>query len=1720
VNVFQLRDHLIGDYRRFISSFIRIRDPRIRDVVEAELGGGHLWPAPLIQLNPAFMPGAWVDDLVSEGTLSEECRAIFRRGKEEARPEGDPLRLHLHQEEAIRAARAGENYVLTTGTGSGKSLAYIVPIVDAVVREGPGRGVSAIIVYPMNALANSQSGELEKFLGIGVPGGSPVRFARYTGQERGDDKSRILSDPPDIILTNYVMLELMLTRPEERSLIAAAEGLRFLVLDELHTYRGRQGADVAYLVRRVRDRMGGDRLQCVGTSATLAGPGSAEQQRVDVAQVATKLFGTVVHPHGVITETLRRATPEYFLEDTAFLSRLTSRVADPSSGPPTSYGEYEADPLSSWLESTVGVQAESAESQRLVRAQPRPLTGPDGLSELLSAATGSPVERCREAIEAHLLGGYQAEANPETGFPPFAFRLHQFVSRGDTVYATPEAEGARAITLEGRRFVPNDRSRGFLPLVFCRECGQEYYSVTRTVAQDTGVAAFAPRELSDRGSEDGEEPGFLFISRDPGWPSDDGALVERVPEDWLDGERVRRDWSDRLPRPTAVNALGVIDPAGTPVHFVGVPFRFCLTCGVAYSHHQKGDFGKLASLATEGRSTATTVMVLSALKHLKGSDVADRARKLLSFTDNRQDASLQAGHLNDFVEVGLQRSALYRAVAGAGATGIDHDELTQRVFDALGLPLAAYASNPDVVHGARRSTDKALRDVLGYRLYRDLQRGWRITLPNLEQCGLLTIEYPDLKNLCGDESLWSELDEALASAAPTTREAVCRVLLDYLRRELAIKVDYLDPYRQERIQQASNQHLKEPWGLDDQEQLLTATVAFPRSKRRDDGRGWLFVSARGGFGTYLRRPSALPHLPGRMSLEETDRVIRSLFRALARGGILEEAVEGGDDLAEPPGYQLVAAAFRWCAGDGTAPFHDAIRVPRLPEQGASPNPFFSEFYRSTARELLGFEAREHTAQVPGNVREEREARFRDAALPILFCSPTMELGVDISELNVVSLRNVPPTAANYAQRSGRAGRSGQPALVFTYCSTFSAHDQYFFRRPQLMVQGAVAPPRLDLVNEDLVRAHVQAIWLAEAGTGLGQSLRSVLDVDGDEPSLELLPSIRTALGDPGARRRALSRAQAVLSLVGPEIEAAPWFDSNWVEGVINGVALDFERACERWRELYRAAREQYQRQSRIRVDHSRPERDRREAVRLQRDAATQLELLTDVRHAFQSDFYSYRYFASEGFLPGYAFPRLPLSAYIPGRRRAMDDREFVSRPRFLAISEFGPRAFLYHEGARYQINQVILPVDEGQDPTTTRLKHCEACGYVHPVTAGDGLDRCEACDAPLPPPLQNLLRLHNVSTRRRDRISADEEERTRYGYELRTGFRFGNSGTHSAEVMSGPDLIARLQYGHPVRLYRLNVGWTRRENANELGFVLDVERGYWASNRAMEDNDPADPLSNRLLKVIPFVDDWKNALIVEPVSTLSLVQMASLQAALKSAVQLQFQLEEQELAVESLPSRMERRRMLLYEAAEGGAGVLRRLVEDPAALPAVARRGLDLCHFDPDTLTDLRRAPRAREDCEAACYDCLMSYSNQLDHDFLDRAVVRDLLAALASAEVRASPTAESRAAHLARLMREAGSGLERSWLSALEELKLRLPSRGQARIHACATRPDFLYDTAKVVIYVDGPAHEFPERQARDAQQDTCLENLGYRVLRFTLREDWRATFARYPGVFGEMSS
>ncbi len=308
MDVFYLRDRVIQDYADYVRSFVQVRDRRIDEFVQKSLRDEVLWPQPLIQLNPSFEPGGWVDDLVDRGLLHADCRKIFRIKTEED-PIGSRMLLHRHQVEAIEAGRRGQNYVLTTGTGSGKSLTYLIPIVDQVLRNGGKRGIQAIVVYPMNALCNSQYGELEKFLRVGFGlGKEPVRFDRYTGQESRDQRDRITQNPPDILLTNYVMLELLLTRPFERPLVNAARDLRFLVLDELHTYRGRQGADVGLLVRRLRVACRAEYMLCVGTSATMSSGGTLDQQRQEVAGVATRLFGSDVRPENVISETLTRAT--------------------------------------------------------------------------------------------------------------------------------------------------------------------------------------------------------------------------------------------------------------------------------------------------------------------------------------------------------------------------------------------------------------------------------------------------------------------------------------------------------------------------------------------------------------------------------------------------------------------------------------------------------------------------------------------------------------------------------------------------------------------------------------------------------------------------------------------------------------------------------------------------------------------------------------------------------------------------------------------------------------------------------------------------------------------------------------------------------------------------------------------------------------------------------------------------------------------------------------------------------------------------------------------------------------------------------------------------------------------------------------------------------------------------------------------------------------------
>jgi superfamily II DNA helicase RecQ len=1736
VDVFTIRDKLIGDYRAFTSGAVEIRDRRIAAHVSALLDGGAQWPDPWLSLNPSFATGGTISDLVSDGVLHPETERIFRVKRDEHDAGSSPLTLHRHQREAIDVARSGKSYALTTGTGSGKSLAYIVPIVDSVLREraaGGGQsqpGVQAIVVYPMNALANSQTLELQKFLQFGYPPGKePVTFARYTGQERDERRREILANPPDILLTNYVMLELVLTRPDERKhLIRAAQGLRFLVLDELHTYRGRQGADVAMLVRRLRDACASEVLQVIGTSATMASGGSISDQKSSVAEVATRLFGSEVTPDRVIGETLTRATSSVPVTDDA----LRAAVLGANSAYSMTYDELAANPLARWIESTFGLDNEGG-SGHVVRRKPTTIN--TAVADL-ATRTGTPREVAAAAIQSTLMAGSQTRG-PRTNRPLFAFRLHQFLSKGDTVYVSLEPEPTRYITSTYQLRVPGDATKALLPLGFCRECGQEYLVVAKTQGPR---AAFVPRQDADASGGD-SVTGYLYVSSDLPWP-EDPVIANRLPDHWLSttpaGQtEVLPTKAKYLPTEVWVAADGSEAPRGEGLRawFVSTPFAFCMRCRVSYEQVRGNDYAKLATLDREGRSSAVTVVsasIVRSLKQLGPSELPADARKLLTFVDNRQDASLQAGHFNDFVQVTQLRGALYRAMADA-PSGLTHEVVAQRVADALQLEMIDFAANPVAKFSAKESAYKALRSVIEYRIYTDLQRGWRITMPNLEQTGLLRVDYVDLPEITSDPEIWQLCAPALRDAPAALRAELAGILLHEMRRVLAVDVDCLSQTGFEQLQRDSRQHLTGPWSLPEGETVAGAGIVYPRTATKKKGWTDLFISGRSAFGRYLKRDAAL----GRnLTTDDAQLVIEDLFRVLCEDGGLLTQVTSEDGV---PGYRLKASAIRWRAGDGTKGAEDPLRKSTDSEATIRVNPFFASLYTEVADGLRGLQAKEHTAQVPGVLREEREQSFRDGTLPLLFCSPTMELGVDIASLNAVGLRNVPPTPANYAQRSGRAGRSGQPALVVTYCATGNAHDTYYFRHSRDMVAGSVAAPRLDLANEDLVRSHVHAIWLAETGQSLKSRITDLVDAAGELPTLSVLPEVWRALTEPDLQPRATRRAESVINEVRKAWvrtgDRVAWWYDGWVADQVTRAPISLDEALERWRTLYRTALAEYHTQNKLAVAPHAPRADKDAASRRAWEAKNQLALLrNEDSEKGQTDFYSYRYFASEGFLPGYSFPRLPLAAYIPGGRGRRDG-DYLQRPRFLAISEFGPGALIYHEGARYEVERVQVP--QSSETTgaaeTEEARRCEACGYHHPVAAGT--DVCDSCGTELGMRTYGLLRLQTVFTRRRERISSDEEERRRAGFELEVSYRFHDHGDRpgrvdaDALVEAGTNArpLLTLTYGDSSTIRIANVGRRRRKDPADRGFFLDALTGRWAYKKDAEDStvdtEGMTDLQDvkKVLKVIPYVEDRRNLLLVRLADVVDDATATTLRYALERGAEAAFQLEDSELESQGLPDLDKRGRMLFTEAAEGGAGALRRLVSEPGTLAMVAAKALEIAHFDPVTGADLGHSPDAPADterCELACYECLLAYNNQHEHSLINRHLVRDLLLELASAQVRAGAGGRTRGEQRTILAALADSSLERRFVVWLDERSFRLPDRAQILVAEAQARPDLVFDlpTGPVAVFVDGPVHNHAAQQQRDADAQERLEDAGWMVVRIRHDDEWSAVVGKYPSVFG----
>jgi len=1628
-DIFDFHENVIKNFEHFSRSFTTIRSEDIKNAVDSEYANKRYWPTPLIQINPNYKKASTINDLVKDNTLHLLCGKIFH-----------DLHLYTHQQEALAVAKRKEPFVVTTGTGSGKSLAFFLPIIDSIIRakeKDATPRTRAIIIYPMNALANSQMDELQKYLDTftkSCPGEKlPFSFKRYTGQEDREERMDAAQNPPDILLTNYMMMELLLTRynDEDSAVIFHCAGLEYLVLDELHTYRGRQGGDVALLVRRIKRQFETQNLICIGTSATMTSPGdqgSYEDSEGDekhtneartVADFAGNLFGETIPVSNVISEKLERVTNAGLsLRDVK--DALQTRVLNAKSFKAT---DYINDPLAVWLELTMGINHSVIKPPE--RAKPISLEEAAGK---LANDSGVSEEAAEKVLKDYFLESQNVK--DDGGRQVFPFKLHQFISGPGKVLCTLEPKNERYVTLDAQHFAPKDIRALLYPVYFCRECGQEFIPVENVIGR------WEPREIDSPFPKDSEDfIGYLV-------PVEDTLNYhgeEDLPDFWLEdfhGEtRPKNEYKKYVPRLKYIDIYGTEteEEEGSPYYYIPGKIRLCLNCLATHEPTGK-DVNHLSGLSGEGRSSATTMLSLSILDNLFKNE--DEQKKLLAFTDNRQDAALQSGHFNDFIFLLTIRSGLLAALEKNG--GMLHEaDLSDAVFNAIGFNKdtfetnAEYLLNPGIYGHLKMDAQSTLRFILGYRLLRDVRKGWRYNNPSLEALELIKIEYECLSQyLEKDES--GLLMPEISSLSLNKKIALFELVFDEMKRNLCISSSFLSPIEQDKYRNKSYNALKEPWAFSPDEMLSKAShLAFERGRdKRGKREEIISAGPRSRIMRSIKREGFWKGTSfdyAKWKGEDYSSIIENMLQwAEKYGFVLKETI--GDSMT---GFCLDSRAFVW-----------RLTAEKKPEKNA--NEFFRALYIQTAKSLtmenhnlFDYESHEHTAQVESREREILEARFRFGEkdiqwwsvqqeangkalerLPVLYCSPTMELGIDISTLNTVYMRNVPPTPANYAQRGGRAGRSGQAALIVAYCTALSPHDQWFFSHKSDMVYGKVKTPLFDLANQELITSHLHSIWLQALGVNLPPGIREILDIE--KEGLPIQDDYIEKMNNHEALEKAIGHAKSICNELRKILnDAAPWLSDNFIEAEYKKVFTAFDESFDRWRELYRATKQQMENAQKIAQSPSSPAKERKDAERRFIDARQQFETLLS-SGGQNSDFYTYRYLASAGFLPGYNFPRLPLMAWIPSAGKSSGGQEdrgaMISRSRFLGISEFGPNSLIYHEGRTYQVYRAKINSGSGQVSAGTRLttktaKICQECGHGQYDDAFLN-ERCTFCGAPLDAKCQvtNIYRIETVETRPRMRISVNDEERQRMGYELQTMVKINNEKIIESEIIhtGGPrdgvldsdECLGTLTYAPQTTLWRLNYGWKRRADKNKKGFPIDPLSGRWGKNEDAddyEDDDASDIDKNNAQRIVPYVEDTKNILLFKPNETQTdETVMVTLQAALKRGIEQYYEIEEVEIAAEPLPNNDKRNYLLFYEASEGGAGVLNRIAQNQGELSRIAKKSLEIMHYDTEKFTD------TNENCVAACYNCLLSYYNQSEHAIIDRRnkKVKEILVSLLNSQI------------------------------------------------------------------------------------------------------------------------
>lgn len=1610
------------------------RTPLLSRAVAQTIMEADLVKGPFVESLPDFEKGASIKALVEEGRLHPAWSALAAsRGGASLyqRP------LHLHQ-----AATIGldENYLVATGTGSGKTESFLFPLIDSLLRDpDPGRpGVRAILVYPLNALANDQMHRISRllFADLGDPG---ITLGRYTGQVRASEsradvenqllqtptfqtnfldankvpenwrlsREEMLEKPPHVLITNYAMLEHILLLPRNRRLLDGAD-LKWIVLDEIHTYTGAQAIEVAFLLRKLKTRLQvpPGTLRCVGTSASLD-----PARRNELARFAENLFGepfpsgdgAVItserQQHALLTAGAPTQTfaPELWVKIGAVVDRLrasgifapdeadfqieewNAAIADAGLADLTLEGPSFGEALIEKLASI----AEVRRTARVLMGRSLPF---EGLARQVFGDANPALSR--QALSALIALGVLAKPATPGAFPLLPARYHLAASGVEGVALKLSADSAEHWTgapLVSRTGLHVEGIPAY-PLLVCRNCGEPYIE-----GWDDGHQLHPRADLAHRGRR---RVLRLVGAGESAFEDDAEEIAETEPPKeaadlfWLDpqtGETFFEPDDGLL----GLEEAEMEEDADERRSYV----KRCLSCG-----QRGGRYAEPVTLINPGDDALASVAAQTLIEALpepahRNTGAPMKGRNLLVFADNRQDAAFFAPFFERTSRDQALRAAMVAALTRSGDEMLDLEGLKDGVWRELhreGFQLFD-RRNPEPL------SPMSAKDRLTGLITSELCNG-ALRL-SLETLGLMEVHYE------GEQQIARMLGATLPEGRQHLAAPLVRFLLDQIRYSRAINdLGILD---------LTDETL---WGAG----KASNGIAWAETRVQASKRLHTLLPAPGAqnrISWFLKEQLGFPP-------EVISQVLSAFWRAANRPSLklLKPANHGQvlnlAALRMAPARELRLYRCRKCGAISHVDLDskctawkcrgETEQIPPSERQAMLESNHYLERYRTRPLSAI---AREHTAAIGVAERAEIEEKFRRGDINMLSCTTTMEMGVDLGDLEAVFCRNVPPGIANYQQRAGRAGRRAQVAPVALMLARGSRYDQASFKDLQSYLEALPAPPYLTLDNPDFFRRHQVSVllsgWLERRLAGTTKTgaprLRDVLGERlGNADEKALIADLRSWLASDTAQE-VRAAAEALGSTLPPDLATVGLRGADLSAQFLAKVEGWIAVIAGRWRGMQEAYEAALQAQLGAGAETDRSKAARRAAARLH-----DMKLYLD-RFVVET-------LSRAAVIPTYSFPVHSIHLEIVTERGATgnDNRALqLDRDAAMAIAEYAPGAEVVAGGRIWTSAGIARQASMGGGEAWVEkgwYRICQFCNHVEIQDEKDGFsEHCPQCGASPSQPKSRFIEPFGFLTSYSDRNGRDpgaSRLRVRPVDEARLLTKameadFRNSDLNGVSSFFAP---AVPRNGEKVgRMFIANRGPSGKgylccprcefamPTPGDLGFGQDLQKKH--TNPRTGDACPVDKIGWPVDLAHIFETDLRAIRFAAPLPDFGMRTerenrdaregfMRTLSEALRLAATELLDTDPRDVrATAETPTG--KPVVILSDAVPGGAGYCRRLLNEHE--PRFSARALI------GKALQILECPRG-ETCESSCSHCLNDFSNQQHWDKLDRHPVKDWL--------------------------------------------------------------------------------------------------------------------------------